>query len=173
LLLELSQKNFRHFITIVPEILTKFNQVLLEYNIHLRYFLHNPLVLSYFIQHCKAEFSTENIEFWMACREFRKLDPEKGEQALIDSKATEMKKLYIGGSAEQQVNLKHGVEQQVLKGLKATPIRNDVFVAAEEEILGLMSSDSFGRFKSSELFRTCIETVNSPYTAILRKLYLL
>jgi hypothetical protein len=48
-----------------------------------------------------------------------------------------------------------------------------VFVDAEEEILGLMSSDSFGRFKSSDLFRTCIETVNSPYTAILRKLYLL
>ena len=48
-----------------------------------------------------------------------------------------------------------------------------VFLDAEEEILGLMSSDSFGRFKSSELFKTCIETVNSPFTAILRKLYLL
>lgn len=52
-------------------------------------------------------------------------------------------------------------------------VSSTVFIDAEEEILGLMSSDSFGRFKSSDLFKTCIETVNSPYTAILRKLYLL
>jgi len=173
LLLELSQKNFRHFITIVPEILAKFNAVLLEYNIHLRYFIHNPLVLNYFIQHCKSEFSTENIEFWMACREFRKYDPAIMKQKEMDEKAEEIKKMYIGNSAERQVNLKGSVESKVLKGLKENPIKNTVFIDAEEEILGLMSSDSFGRFKSSDLFKTCIETVNSPYTAILRKLYLL
>lgn len=172
LLLELSQKNFRHFITIVPEILAKFNAVLLEYNVHLRYFIHNPLVLNYFLNYCKTEHSSENIEFWMACREFRKLDTINA-QELIQSTASDIRRTYIGGAAEKQVNLKGSVESKLLIGLKATPILNTVFIEAEEEILALMSSDSFGRFKSSELFKTCLETVNSPYTAILRKLYLL
>jgi CRP-like cAMP-binding protein len=182
LLLELSQKNFRHFITIVPDMLTKFNTVLLEYNIHLRWFLANPLVLSYFITHCKAEFSTENIEFWMACREFRKFveSGEASNQAAIDARAMEIKAKYIGAQAEHQVNLKGSVESKLLRSLASgssgnggPPISATVFVDAEEEILGLMSSDSFGRFKSSELFKSCIETVNSPYTAILRKLFLI
>lgn len=157
------------------EILQKFNSVLLEYNIHLRYFIHNPFVLNYFSQFCKGEHSVENIEFWSACRDFRRLDIKGGktQQSEIDQRAEEIKKQYIGNNALQQVNLKGSVEAKVMRGLKEVPIRNTVFIDAEEEILGLMSSDSFGRFKSSDLFKTCIETVNSPYTAILRKLYLL
>lgn len=123
LLLELSQKNFRHFITIVPEILQKFNSLLLDYNIHLRYFIHNPLVLSYFIQHCKSEFSTENIDFVMAVREFRKLTPEKDTQDAIETRAREIEQLYIGARAEQQVNLKGSVEMAIIKGLKEKPIK--------------------------------------------------
>jgi len=174
LLLELSQNNFRHFLTIVPGILDKFNSVLLEYNIHLRWFLANPLVLSYFIQHCKAEFSTENIEFWMACRDFRKLaeDPSSTQEA-IDARAKEIKSKFIGAAAESQVNLKGSVEAKLIRGLARPPVTEEVFADAEEEILGLMASDSFGRFKASDLFKSCIETVNSPYTAILRKLFLI
>lgn len=172
----------------------------------------------------------------MCCRDFRKMEPPSQggstKQSDIDDKAAEIKKMYIGNSAERQVNLKGSVEAKVLKGLQEVPIKKSVFawrkvekrerrggkrrrvvawrkgkalngawnltrfvvlpfsfslpflslsssrkstvfIDAEEEILALMSSDSFGRFKSSDLFKTCIETVNSPYTAILRKLYLL
>ena len=95
----------------------------MEYNIHLRYFIHNPFVLSYFANFCKSEFSTENIEFWMACRDFHKLDPALGKQDEIDARAAEIKKMYIGASAEQQVNLKGSVENKIYKGLKEVPIK--------------------------------------------------
>lgn len=173
LLLELSQKNFRHLITLVPAVLATFNSMLLDYNIHLRYFIQNPLVLNYFMQHCKSEFSTENIDFWMAVRDFRRIDPSAVSEEEIRQQAENIQKTYIGNQAERQVNLKGSVEAKVLKGLKEVPLRTDVFLPAEEEILALMSADSFGRFKNSGLFKTCLETVNSPWTAILRKLYLL
>lgn len=48
-----------------------------------------------------------------------------------------------------------------------------VFVDGECEIMALMETDSFGRFKQSDRFHSCIETVNSPWTSVLRKIYLL
>jgi len=185
LLLECSQKDFRQFITIVPDILSKFNSLLLDYNIHLRYFLHNPIVVEYFIQHCKSEYSCENMDFWLACREFDRLAESVGvgqvqgqgqygvTQDQLESKAREIRTTFIGATAERQVNLRHAVETKLIQALDQKPIKKTVFLAAEEEILALMSSDSFVRFKRSELFKTCIETVNAPYTAMLRKLYLL
>jgi hypothetical protein len=105
LLLELSQKgarkptrsvcvqahgswltDFRHFISLVPEILERFNDKLSQYNISLRHcasstarcklpaglicsvchatVIHNPIVLNAFIKHLDGEFSRENIDFW-------------------------------------------------------------------------------------------------------------
>lgn len=101
----------------------------MEYNIHLRYFIHNPLVLNYFMQFCKGEHSSENIEFWEACRDFRRLDPKSGKvtQSEMDQRAAEIKKMYIGNSASQQVNLKGSVEAKVMKGLKEVPIKKSVW----------------------------------------------
>lgn len=182
MLLELSQKNFRNFIIYVPDILAKFNDKMLEYNINLRYFIHNPIVLESFIKHCRSEYSTENIEFWMACKEFRKM-PDTLQQAdplaqpilnpELIAKAQEIRKTYIGGTAASQVNLKGRVESELVNRFNKAQYNNRMFIESEDEILNLMSQDSFGRFKGSELFKTCLETVNSPYTEILRRLYLL
>jgi hypothetical protein len=42
-------------------VLQKFNEKLARYTIALRHFIHNPIVLQYFIKHCEAEYSSENI----------------------------------------------------------------------------------------------------------------
>lgn len=93
--------------------------VLLEYNIHLRYFICNPIFLKSFEKFCLTEFSTENIEFWVACRDFARLEKQED----LDQKAKEIKAKFVGNSAPSQVNLKGSVEAKLLKALKETPLR--------------------------------------------------
>jgi CRP-like cAMP-binding protein len=80
LFLELSQSNFRNFVQIVPEVLEAFKEKLEEYNIPLRYLIHNPILQDFLNKYLESEQSAENLVFWLKVKDFRlsdKNDPEE------------------------------------------------------------------------------------------------
>ena len=90
----------------------------------------------------------------------------------MKEKAKNIIETYIGSTAPKQVNLKHSIESQLLRCLQQNLYTPLMFVEAETEILQLMSNDSFKRFTNGEVFIQCLESVNSPWSSVLRKLYL-
>lgn len=124
----------RHFLTLMPEILAKFQSMLMTYHIHLLYFLHNPIVLQSFTMHLRSEHSEENILFWLACRELRALDPSTVDQSQIDLQARAIETRFIGDQAPMQVNLKGTVEKKIRAGLKETPIKRSARTPTHREL---------------------------------------
>jgi hypothetical protein len=79
---------------------------------------------------------------------------------LIDA-AHKIYKQFIGDSAAKQVNIKGPTALQITQDINNNNIHVHMFDKAEEEILKLMSADSFARFKQSELFGQFLESADS------------
>jgi hypothetical protein len=71
-----------------------------------------------------------------------------------------------------QVNLRGKSRLAIMDRLEKN-ITRAMFQQAEDEILNLMASDSFTRFKQSPAFAACLAEANSPHAAVLRKLFVL
>ncbi len=62
LFLELSQSDFRQFCLIAPEVLEAFRDKLEDYNIPLRYLIHNPILQDFLMKYMLEEKSAENLQ---------------------------------------------------------------------------------------------------------------
>jgi hypothetical protein len=162
LLLELVQDSFRNFVQLAPEVLANFKEKIEDYHINPRYLLSNPVILEYFVKACEKEFSTENIEFYQTAQVFKHHSADDSREVVL-ARATKIVEEFVSNTAAKQVNLKAKYQNDILDKLKSGRIDRYLFEAAEEEILALMNSDSFRRFKGSPAFRQCLELMNSPY----------
>lgn len=95
----------------------------------------------------QSEFSEENIEFWVACEEFKKIkNPVK--------MATKAKKIYedfIQTEGPREVNIDHYTKDVTLRNL--VNLSPETFDVAQKRIFALMEKDSFGRFLRSEQYQ--------------------
>ncbi len=108
----------------------------------------------------RQEHSEENFNFLEAVQAFKLLSaPDVRAQ-----KACEIWSTFIASDSEQQVNIKHPTLVTLTTALSACPrdgdyraaITSTVFDAAAAEILGLLSSDTFPRFRQSAIFQDCV-----------------
>jgi hypothetical protein len=67
-LLSITKANFQAFFASAPEAIADFEVKILRAGVQFRSVLYHQLGYEYFVQHCKNEYSTENIEFWRDCR---------------------------------------------------------------------------------------------------------
>ncbi|XP_048395325.1 regulator of G-protein signaling 5-like [Stegostoma tigrinum] len=110
--------------------------------------------LSAFRAFLRSEYSEENIEFWLACEDYKKTkSPVK--------RASKAKKIYlefIETDAPKEVNIdyetKDFTKQHLLK-----PSRSS-FDVAQKKIYNLMEKDSYARFLRSEVYLNLITEVN-------------
>ncbi|KAM3875713.1 regulator of G-protein signaling 5-like [Diretmus argenteus] len=109
--------------------------------------LSNDYGLATFRSFLQSEFSDENIEFWMACMDFKKTkNPVK--------MATKAKKIYedfIQTEGPREVNIDHFTKDVTLRNL--VDLSPATFDLAQKRIYGLMEKDSFGRFLRSEQYQ--------------------
>ncbi|XP_054157243.1 ras guanine nucleotide exchange factor R-like [Oppia nitens] len=110
------------------------------------------------------EFSEENIEFWMACEEFKKC-----RQSKLSQKSRKIFDDFLAVKAPKEVNLDPKLRTVIMQTL-ATPARN-MFDLAQRKIQGLLESDAYLRFLQSELYKdliisheTTTTTTTSPTT---------
>ncbi|XP_042303390.1 regulator of G-protein signaling 2-like isoform X2 [Sceloporus undulatus] len=96
----------------------------------------------------ESEFSEENLEFWMACEEYRKL---RGCEKLQDN-ARKIYDQYITIHAPKEVNLDSQTRDITNRNI-LLPTRS-CFEQAQRRIFGLMEKDSYPRFLRSLVYQT-------------------
>jgi len=163
LFLELQQSDFRRFVGIAPEVLESFKEKLEDYNIPLRYLIHNPILQKFLVQYLESEFSAENIKFWIKAKDFRLNSKARSDDADdVRNEGQEIFDEFISSSASTQVNIIGNTQKEIQNALKSPqPITRELFQKAEEDVLALMSRDTFARFKSSPKFQECLKTMTS------------
>ncbi|XP_028666837.1 regulator of G-protein signaling 5-like [Erpetoichthys calabaricus] len=113
--------------------------------------LANNYGLNAFRSFLMSEFSEENIEFWMACEEYKKIkSPIK-----METKAKKIYEEFIQTEAPKEVNIDHFTKDVTIQNLvEPTPTTFDL---AQKRIFALMEKDSFARFLRSELYQELLK----------------
>ncbi|XP_041133900.1 regulator of G-protein signaling 5-like [Polyodon spathula] len=110
----------------------------------------NNYGLATFRSFLRSEFSEENIEFWMACEDYKKTkSPVK-----LASKARKIYEEFIQKDAPKEVNIDHFTKDVTIRNL-VEPSQTS-FELAQKMIHALMEKDSFGRFLQSEQYQELI-----------------
>ncbi|NXH52733.1 RGS21 protein, partial [Rhabdornis inornatus] len=113
--------------------------------------LANKEGLAAFRTFLKSEFSEENVEFWLACEDFKKTKSS----TKITSKAQKIYSDFIQANAPKEINIdfhtKNDISQHILE-----PTRS-CFDAAQSSIYSLMAKDSFPRFLRSDLYKELVQ----------------
>lgn len=109
--------------------------------------LNNSCGLASFRSFLKSEFSEENLDFWMACEDYRKTKVP----ARLAQKARRIYEEFIRAEAPREVNIDHFTKDLTMKNLvEPSPSSFDV---AQKRIHALMEKDSLPRFLRSEFYQ--------------------
>ncbi|KAF6075707.1 regulator of G protein signaling 5 [Phyllostomus discolor] len=108
--------------------------------------LQNNYGLASFQSFLKSEFSEENLEFWMACEDFKKTrSPDQ-----IAEKAKKIYEEFIRTEAPKEVNIDHLTKDITQRNLAEPSLSS--FDEAQRRVRALMEKDSLPRFLRSELY---------------------
>lgn len=103
--------------------------------------------LNFFRLFMKSEHCEENLDFWLACEEFRKIRS----RSKLKSKAKSIYNEFIKPDSPKEINLdfntKELLQQSLLIPTQCT------FKAAQHRVLFLMEHNSYPRFLDSELYQ--------------------
>lgn len=113
--------------------------------------LSNKNTLHSFRCFLRSEFSEENLDFWLACEDYR-VSPSN----VQTSKASSIYNQFINPDAPQEVNL-DAETRETLLSVMDSPSSN-TFDTAQQRIFSLMAKDSFPRFLRST---HCMETIRA------------
>jgi len=80
---------------------------------------------------------------------------------LLRREAQRITRKYISSQAEKQVNIKSTIQLNIQAAIDTGMVDSHTFDEAEEEILKLLSTDSFSRFKQSQLFQEFLDSAQS------------
>ncbi|CAB1325834.1 unnamed protein product [Coregonus sp. 'balchen'] len=94
----------------------------------------------------KTEFSEENIEFWLACEEYKTINSD----SRLITKAKQMYAVFIEAEAPKEVNIDYATKVAIRKNI-ATPT-NTCFDAAQSKVYSLMKKDCYPRFLTSDIY---------------------
>ncbi|XP_013382309.1 uncharacterized protein LOC106153075 isoform X1 [Lingula anatina] len=105
--------------------------------------------LGLFQEFLRTEFSEENIEFWIACEEFKNTKLSK-----LADKAQKVYSDFVAVQAPKEINLDSKTRLATLHTIRH-PDRH-AFDAAQKRIQGLMEKDSYPRFLQSQMYKQLI-----------------
>lgn len=98
-----------------------------------------------------SEYSEENIEFWLACEDYKKIrSPVK--------RASKAKKIYlefIETDAPKEINIDYETKDSTKNHLRKPTVSS--FDVAQNKIYNLMEKDSYARFLRSEVYLNLIK----------------
>ncbi|XP_042337988.1 regulator of G-protein signaling 4 [Plectropomus leopardus] len=99
----------------------------------------------------KSEFSEENLDFWIACEDYKKSTPSE-----MVTKAKRLYQQHVEADAPNEVNLDAATREETRQNVKnACP---SCFNEAQKMIYTLMEKDSYRRFLNSKLIQDLCQT---------------
>lgn len=112
--------------------------------------LEDPAGVQYFTDFLKSEVSAENILFWQACEQFRKIPSSRGKELKMAARL--IYNTYLSDSAPYSVNIDDTAKTEETDLEQPMP---DMFNKAQAQIFKLMKMDSYRRFVRSPLYQSC------------------
>uniref|UniRef100_A0A674DA52 Regulator of G-protein signaling 5-like n=1 Tax=Salmo trutta TaxID=8032 RepID=A0A674DA52_SALTR len=113
--------------------------------------LTNSYGLATFRGFLRSEFSEENIEFWVACEDYKRTR----ETSKMAAKAKRIYKEFIQTGAQWEVNIDHITKDVTVRNLgRLTPMTFDL---AQRQVFALMEKDSYRRFLKSNQYQEIIK----------------
>lgn len=107
-------------------------------------FLNRPENVELFHEFLKTQYCQENIDFYLACEKYRKLDHNSTGNILIQFNARQIFNDYLSENAKQPVNVNADCITTIQRNLnQPTPY---LFRDAQQEVFNLMRSDCYPRF---------------------------
>ncbi|XP_062308795.1 regulator of G-protein signaling 21-like [Osmerus eperlanus] len=99
----------------------------------------------------KTEYSEENILFWLACEQYKKV------QSISEMRATANRiySEFVQVDAPRQINIDCGTREDITESV-SHPTRAS-FDRAQRLIYRLMAKDSYPRFLKSDIYRTLLK----------------
>ncbi|KAJ3450959.1 phosphatidylinositol-4-phosphate 5-kinase related [Anaeramoeba flamelloides] len=111
--------------------------------------LSNKISLAFFEQYLYENISYENLAFWkLACIYQETLDPI--ERYIM---AEGMIEKYISQESECQVNIRAKQRKTIISQFQEGNYSRELFLGAKEDIHKLMKTDSFSRFKRTQIYK--------------------
>ncbi|XP_071342448.1 regulator of G-protein signaling 4 [Trachinotus anak] len=104
-----------------------------------------------FTSFLRSEFSEENMDFWVACEEYKKTASSK-----LVTRARQIYQEYIEADAPNEVNLDAATREQTRQNVE-NPCPS-CFDEAQRMIYVLMEKDSYRRFLNSKLVQDLSRT---------------
>ncbi|CAN0179204.1 unnamed protein product [Lampetra fluviatilis] len=108
----------------------------------------------------KTEFSEENIDFWLACEDFKR--SARSTSKLV-SKSKKISEEFIAIQSPKEVNLDSSTREVTMANLQKPTVTS--LDLAQKRIYGLMERDSYPRFLRSDLYHD-LTNVKKPMGAI-------
>ncbi|XP_062973333.1 regulator of G-protein signaling 1 [Elgaria multicarinata webbii] len=105
-----------------------------------------------FREFLKSEFSDENIEFWLACEDYKKTQADR-----LHGKAEKIYKEYVHSDAKKQVNIDFHTRKSIAE--KAQDPTPSSFDEAQRLVYLLMERDSYPRFLKSRFYHNLLSKV--------------
>ncbi|XP_054853543.1 regulator of G-protein signaling 3 isoform X2 [Eublepharis macularius] len=130
----------------VPKSLKPTLEEALKWGESLEKLLQHKYGLAAFRAFLRTEFSEENLEFWLACEDYKKIKS----QSKMASKAKKIFAEYIAIQSCKEVNLDSYTRDHTKENMQN--ITRSCFDLAQRRIYGLMEKDSYPRFLRSELY---------------------
>mmetsp|Transcript_15847 Transcript_15847/g.31022 ORF Transcript_15847/g.31022 Transcript_15847/m.31022 type:complete len:643 (+) Transcript_15847:57-1985(+) len=157
-LLKLHKHNFRSFFTEDDEVLAETKIRMLKANVDLRTVLTHSAGRNQFSLYLADEYSTENLAFVDAVGAFVE-QCRVADGAKVKEAATELYAKYVDAKAKEQVNIPARLREEIKETMQKEQFCATMFNAAKEEILRLMSVDTFKRFSVSHRFQSLLDQI--------------
>ncbi|TWW58313.1 regulator of G-protein signaling 4 [Takifugu flavidus] len=121
-----------------------------KWNLSFSHVMNSEMGRQVFASFLRSEFSEENMDFWVACEEYRKMAPSD-----LAARAQQIYQLYIESDAPKEVNLDAVTREETRQNVdQAHP---SCFDEAQKMIYILMEKDSYRRFLHSTLVQDLLE----------------
>ncbi|XP_039739288.1 regulator of G-protein signaling 13 isoform X2 [Pteropus medius] len=113
---------------------------------------YGPVVYSAYL---KMEHSDENIKFWMACENYKKIASRRSRI----SKAKKLYKIYIQPQSPREINIDSSTRENICRNIQEPT--QTCFEEAQRIVYMHMERDSYPRFLKSEMYQKLLKTIQS------------
>ncbi|XP_030257884.1 regulator of G-protein signaling 21-like isoform X2 [Sparus aurata] len=108
-----------------------------------------------FREFLKSEYSEENILFWLACEDYKKI---KTVPEMISS-ANRIYSEFVQTEAPKQINIDCGTRENITKNISQPTLTS--FDTAQKLIYSLMARDCYPRFLKSDIYQGLLRRTDS------------
>lgn len=144
--------------------------------------LKHPITRKSLEEHCKQEFSAENVEFWTEVDELesigritlsdRAMDAlaidgsimKNKKKKILKEKATYLIENFIMEESTNEVNIHGDTRTELTDKFNKQEFSFDMFAEAKETVFLLLNNDTFARFKRSLKFTGALRKIHSYNT---------